>query len=263
MQLVHKSFGGPERRIPILLLHGLLGSSRNWTSAARLLCEERPVFALDQRNHGQSPHSNTMDYPHMAADVLRWMDAHAMPQAHLVGHSMGGKVAMLAACQHPRRFPSVVVADIAPKTYQPHLKSAFDAMARIKPGDHSRIASVEAALEQYLPDDPELRQFLVTNLGRNAEGMFRWQINLDGIRKALPALSASPLKDRQHFDGAILFLSGELSDFVREADMAAARKHFPKMDWQVIPKAGHNLHIDNRGEFARSVLRFTDRVETS
>ncbi len=128
VNLAHREFGGPESGEPVVLLHGLLGSSRNWQGLARILAETHQVTGLDLRNHGSSPHHPIMDYPSMAADVQAWLDGRTV---HLVGHSMGGKVAMQLACENPACIRSLTVVDIAPRAYPARWQREFAAMRRM------------------------------------------------------------------------------------------------------------------------------------
>jgi esterase len=254
MELFHRDFGG-ESNPPLILLHGLLGSSRNWVTVGKLLSQSFHVVALDLRNHGQSPHDVSMDYPTLVQDVINWLDHHHFPRAHLVGHSMGGKVAMLLACTRPTRVHTLTIADIAPKRYAPHFRSAFDAMLQINPSAHTRISEVEADLAKHLTD-ATLRQFLVTNLKRNASGTFDWQVNLPALTRALPELADNPLLPGMRFEGPTLLLHGAQSDFVNPSDLTDLPSCFPNSQSVCVPGAGHNIHIDNRHFFAEQVLAF-------
>ena len=253
MRLHHQEYGnGGEETI--ILLHGLLGSSRNWVTVGKLLAKDHHVVGLDLRNHGKSPHEPMMSYPIMVNDVCEWMDAQQLPSAHLVGHSMGGKVAMLMACTHPERVNSLTIADIAPRDYDPHFKIAFDAMASVDPSRYQKIAEVDNALADYV-EDAELRQFLVTNLKRNEKGTFDWQVNLEGITRALREISANPLGANMVYAGPTLLLHGERSDYVKTTDHGAIMRHFPRCRIVEVPGARHNVHIENRHFFAEETSR--------
>ena len=254
MKLNYREFGG-EGHAPMILLHGLLGSSRNWVTVGKLLAEHFHVFALDLRNHGTSPHSNEIDYATMAGDVLEWMDAQNFAQVHIVGHSMGGKTAMWLACKHPHRLSSLTIADIAPKSYAPHFRIAFEGMNQINPNRYRRISEVEHALSAVI-DDSQLRQFLVTNLVRNENGTFDWQINLPGLTDSLAQLSANPIEPDMHFNGPCLLLHGEKSDFVSLEDHTEIMHHFPNCNIIEVPNAGHNVHVENRSFFAEKISAF-------
>lgn len=261
MELFYRDFGGASTT-PLLLLHGLLGSSRNWVTVGKLLSTHHHVIALDLRNHGSSPHADPMDYPSMADDVLQWMDQQGVERADVVGHSMGGKTAMWLACTHPERVRTLTIADIAPKPYPPHFHRAFEAMHEVDPNQYRRISEVEQALAAFL-EDPVLRQFLVTNLVRNHQGTFDWQINLSGITRALAVLSGNPLDASMRYEGPSLLLHGENSDFVDLEDHALMRSHFPQCRILEVPSAGHNVHVENRAFFAEQVAALIPQSRTS
>ena len=254
VQLFHRDFGGAGNP-PLLILHGLLGSSRNWQTAGAALAEKFHVFALDLRNHAASPHAEEMTYAAMMADVLAWMDAHALPRAALLGHSLGGKVAMLLACRHPERVARLIAVDIAPKNYPPQEHRAeFAAMNELDlSGLHSR-GEAERRFEARVPDWA-MRKFLSTNLAHDAgSGRWRWQINLPALTRALPELEKNPLAPDDRYDGPALFIPGEKSPYVQPADHAGIRHHFPAARIETIAGAGHNPHMEAREKFVRSIL---------
>lgn len=234
----------------------MLGSSRNWQTAGADLAERFHVFALDLRNHGRSPHAATMSYPDMLADVLGWLDAQQLAAVTLVGHSMGGKVAMLLACRQPRRVERLVVIDIAPKDYHwPAHRQSFAAMNELNLADLRSRADAELRFEGRVPSWP-LRKFLATNLERAADGTWSWQINLPALTAALPALEKNPLAPGDQFDGPALFLAGEKSTYLEPADHATVRGHFPRAEIRILPGAGHNPHLETRAEFVAAVRAF-------
>ena len=254
MRLHHQDYGkGGEQTI--ILLHGLLGSSRNWVTVGKLLAQDHHVVGLDLRNHGKSPHDSLMSYSAMVDDVGEWMEDHQLPKAHIVGHSMGGKVAMLFACTNPDRVSSLIIADVAPIDYSLHFRTAFDAMGNIDPSRYNRIAEVDQALAEYL-DDSVLRQFLITNLTRNEAGTFDWQVNLEALTQALPELSRNPIRQTMHYNGPCLLLHGEHSSFVQPEDHKMITHHFPECRIVEVPGAGHNVHIDNRHFVSEQISRF-------
>lgn len=242
--LYHRDLGGAGDP-PIVLLHGMLGSSRNWQTAGRELAAGRRVYALDLRNHGLSPHADSMSYASMTADVLAWLDAHAAGPVELVGHSMGGKVAMLAACRHPGRVARLVVVDIAPRGYSwPGRRGEFAAMNELDLGNLKSRAQAEALFEPRVPGWAE-RKFLTTNLERTPEG-WRWLVNLPAITAALAGLEANPLLPGDRFSGPALFIAGGKSGYVGPADHALILGHFPAARIEVFPDSGHNPHISDR-----------------
>ncbi len=253
MELFYRELGGAGKP-PLVILHGLLGSSRNWQTAGKDLAERFHVCALDLRNHGSSPHAAEMSYDAMVADVLAWMDARGMTRATLLGHSMGGKVAMLLACRHAARVERLVVVDIAPKDYRwaAH-RAEFAAMNELDLVHLKSRAEAELKFEARV-DDWAMRKFLVTNLERAAEGGWRWQINLPVMTAALPALEGNVLGEEDRFEGPTLFVTGERSTYVGAEDHAAIRRHFPAVAFRAVAGAGHNPHMDQRAEFVRTVV---------
>jgi esterase len=251
LALHHRDLGGSGEP-PIVLLHGLLGSSRNWQTAGSALAAGRRVYALDLRNHGQSPHADRMSYPDMAADVLAWMDAHGVGQAELVGHSMGGKVAMVLACRHPERVGRLVVVDIAPKDYSwPARRQEFAAMNELKLAGLKSRAEAEARFEPRVPGWAD-RKFLTTNLERTPDG-WKWQVNLPAITAALGELERNPLGPGDRFLGPTLFIAGETSRYILPGDRGVILAHFPSARFDVIAGSGHTPHIEAREAFVRAM----------
>ena len=251
--LFHRDLGGAGKP-PLVVLHGLLGSSRNWLTTGGDLAAQYQVFALDLRNHGKSPHGAPMDYATMVADVLAWLDAQGIQKVALMGHSMGGKVAMLLACRHPERVERLVVVDIAPRDYLSHAHRAeFAAMNELRLETVQSRGEAELRFEARV-SDWAMRKFLTTNLERTAEGQWQWLINLPVITAALPALEASPLRADDRFEGPVRFVTGGKSRYVGAADHAVIRGHFPQASIEVIAASGHNPHMETRGEFVAAVL---------
>jgi pimeloyl-ACP methyl ester carboxylesterase len=252
--LFHRDLGGAGQP-PLLLLHGMLGSSRNWQTAGADLAARFHVRALDLRNHGRSPHAEAMTYEAMMADVLRWLDAREPGPVTLVGHSMGGKVAMLLACRHPARVSRLVVVDIAPKDYcWPGHRASFAAMNELNLADLRSRAEAELRFEGRVPSWP-LRKFLTTNLQRGAEGKWHWQINLPVLTAALPEVERNPLAPADRFAGPVRFLAGETSNYIEAADHATIRAHFPAAGIITLPHCGHNPHMEAREAFVAAVLK--------
>lgn len=255
MLLHHRDFGG-EGREPLLVLHGLLGSSRNWQMTGRDLAADFHVLGLDLRNHGASPHHQEMNYGAMAGDVLRWMDTQGLTRVRLMGHSMGGKVAMLLACRHPERVGQLVVVDIAPKDYLSYgHRAEFAAMNELHLPSLSSRAQAELHLEARVPD-LGMRKFLVTNLGATEAGGFKWQVNLPVLTASLSELEENPLAETDHYVGPALFVTGGRSHYVQPGDWAGILHHFPQAQAEIIAESGHNPHMDARPRFVELVKRF-------
>ncbi len=239
----------------MLVLHGLLGSSRNWLSTGRDLAKHFHVFALDARNHGKSPHAPEMTYAVMMNDIIGWMDAQGLARTTLVGHSMGGKAAMLLACRHPERVECLVVVDIAPKDYSwaAH-RAEFAAMTEL---DLSSLTSRNEAELRFEARVPHLgmRKFLSTNLGQADDGAWRWQINLPVLTESLPVMEKNSLRPGDRFAGPTLFVLGGRSRYAESGDHALIQQHFPAVRIEVMADSGHNPHMDQRVEFVRLVTQ--------
>lgn len=255
MELFCRDLGGAGHP-PLVILHGILGSSRNWQTAGRDLAARAHVLALDLRNHGASPHAEEAGFEAMAGDVLAWMDARGLAEAALLGHSMGGKVAMRLACRSPGRVSRLVVVDIAPKDYRGAGRHAeFGAMNALPLGELRSRADAEHRLQERVPDWA-LRKFITTNLDRGENGRWRWTLNLPALTRALPELESDPLRPGDRYAGPALFLVGGRSSYVSAADHPAILGHFPNARIEVLPGAGHNPHMDARSEFVRALAGF-------
>jgi len=233
---------------PVVILHGLLGASGNWRSIARRLAERRRVFSLDLRNHGASPHSEHMDYPSMAGDVLAFLDTHDLGAVTLIGHSMGGKAAMLVALDHPRRVHRLVVVDIAPTKSRHEHATVLQALAGVDLARVTRRSDAEAMLAPAI-EEPAMRQFLAQNLVSTAAG-FAWRIDLAAIERNMPALLDFPVDaGTRPFAGPALFVRGARSDYVQERDRPAIRQLFPSARIVTIEDAGHWVHAEQPARF--------------
>jgi len=250
--LFHRDLGGLGEP-PILLLHGMLGSSRNWQTAGREMAASRHVYALDLRNHGASPHSGEMTYEAMAHDVAAWMDLNGVPAADFVGHSMGGKVSMLLACRQPARVSRLVAVDIAPKDYDwPAHRLEYAAMAALDLPTLKSRAQAESEMEPKVPEW-SMRKFLTTNLERNAAGSWHWTVNMPVLMASLEVLESNPIGEADRYTGAALFIKGGKSRYILPGDEDLIRRHFPAARIETIEASGHNPHIEAREAFVRIV----------
>jgi pimeloyl-ACP methyl ester carboxylesterase len=258
VQLAARVLGGSGCE-PLVLLHGLLGSGRNWQTAGAGLAEAaggRNVWALDMRNHGKSPWAEPMSYDAMVADVLAWLDARGLGAVDLMGHSMGGKVAMLLACRHPRRVRRLVVVDIAPKDYLSHgHRAEFAAMNELRLEELRSRGEAELKMEGRVPDWA-MRKFLTTNLERGDDGTWRWAVNLPVLTASLPEVEANPLAAGERFGGPMLCVRGGRSRYVTDEDAAKLTEYFPAARIETIAAAGHNPHMETRAEFCAAVGAF-------
>ena len=252
MELFYNSYGqdGP----PLIILHGLLGANGNWHTLSRTAFSDvARVYAVDQRNHGRSPHTDEMDYAHMAADVRDFIDRHDLAPAHLLGHSMGGKTAMQTALTYPDVVDRLIVVDMAPKAYPPHHADLLKALADIDPTTYDRRQDIDAVLSDDVPSRP-IRQFLLKNLDYDGE-QYRWTMNLDALRAHYDDLNAA-LPAEGSFDGPTLVVRGGRSDYVSEADLPGIRDRFPNARLVTIDDAGHWVHADAPDAFADVVVDF-------
>lgn len=256
VSLFHRDLGGAGLP-PLVILHGMLGSSRNWQTTGRDLAGRYHVLALDLRNHGESPQAAAMTYAAMMEDVVAWLDGQGLARVTLLGHSMGGKVAMLLACRHPARVAGLIVVDIAPKGYHwvAH-RQEFAAMNELDLAHLTSRAAAEQAFESKV-SEWAMRKFLLTNLQRSEDGTWKWGVNLPVLTAALPVLEADALGTAEPYAGPTLFIAGGKSRYIEAGDQAAIRAHFPAARLEVIPGAGHNPHIEARAAFVALVLSAT------
>lgn len=243
----------------VVILHGLLGSTRNWTTIARQLGEHYGVHCLDLRNHGASPHADSMRWGDLVHDVLRYVDEQGLRRFVLVGHSLGGKVAMRFAVEHPQRVAGLVVVDIVQRTYPPFHAKAFGAMSRLELSALSRRQEADRLLQVELPDWA-FRQFILTNLERDPLSLeFHWRVNLPVLAANLSRMAEPSIAVGASFDGPTLLVAGGKSDFVTAADEPMMRQHFPQLQVQWMPHAGHNLHVEDRAGFVAVMEAFLQR----
>jgi len=229
---------------PVVLLHGLFGSAQSFATLQRRLAARHRVLAIDLRNHGSSPHAPGMDYPALAADVAETLAAlEALPCA-LVGHSMGGKVAMRLALDRPDAVTRLLVSDIAPRVYQAAFAAYAAAMARL--ADHPRSrAEAAAALAPDVPD-PAVRAFLLQNF--RPGGTPPWRIGLAEIAAGMRDIEDWPAGDTS-YRGPVLFVAGARSDYIRPTDRPEIRRLFPQARFVTVKDAGHWVHADNFAGF--------------
>ena len=242
----------------IAILHGLFGSGRNWASITQRLATHHRVIALDLRNHGASPWAETMDYGEMAEDVRASLDARGYERYALLGHSMGGKVAMVAALQCPESVEQLIVADIAPVSYPMRHLHEVEAMRRLDRTGIQRRSQADAALASAAPQAAE-RAFLLQNLIFD-DGGARWRLNLEAIERGMPGLVAFPAMPADRtYDGPTLFVAGSRSDYVQPSHEPAIRRLFPNAEIARLDNAGHWLHAEQPAVFLAIIERFLSR----
>ena len=239
---------------PLLILHGFLGMGDNWKTLANKFSETFEIHLIDQRNHGRSFHSDDFNYELMVDDLCQYIDHHNLSKVNIIGHSMGGKVAMLFATIHPNKVNRLIVADIGPKFYPRHHDTILEGLSSIDFSKHITRGKVEEALTAYIPEWG-IRQFLLKNVywKTKEELAFRFNLNVlienyDEIGTSLPSLSV--------FEGATLFLKGANSGYITDDDVSLITAHFPKAEVKTVKSAGHWLHAENPTDFYDYVVSF-------
>ena len=240
---------------PLVILHGLFGSARNWRAIARGLAGRHRVFCLDLRNHGESPWADEMSYAAMAGDVRAFLAAQDIAGAAIMGHSMGGKVAMTLALESPELVGALIAVDIAPVVRPPELRTYVQAMAAIDLSTVGRRAEVGALLAPSVPDR-SVRAFLLQNLVAEG-GRLRWRLNLEAIDAQMEAIGGFPdaLLDRR-YGGPTHFIAGAQSNYIRPEHRDLVLRLFPAVTMSVIAGAGHWVHAERPESFLHAVARF-------
>ncbi len=254
MKLFSNTLGdGPQN---LIIMHGLFGMSDNWQSLGKKWSSSFRVHLLDMRNHGRSPHSDEFSYELMADDLLEYMVDQKISEAHILGHSMGGKVAMLFSVLNPERCLSLIVADIAPKPYEPHHQDVISALQSL---DLNSIERRSEAQEKFGPDlEPGVRQFLLKSLYWEEKERMNWRFNLTVIAREIEKVGEG-LPPNAYFDRPTLFLRGGDSWYIKDEDLTEIESHYPQAELITIPEAGHWLHAQQPQKFFEEVSDFLSR----
>jgi len=239
--------GTPKDAPTLLIAHGLFGSARNWGVIAKRLSDERQVIAVDMRNHGHSPWFDSQSYEDMAGDLSEVIEEHGEP-VDVIGHSMGGKTAMMLALTRPELVNRLIVADIAPVAYGHTQSHNIAAMRQVNLCQIEKRSDAAAQLAP-LVDDPALAPFFLQSLDVPAR---RWRLNLDVLDRDMPKILSFPDIETR-FDGPTLFLSGGESTYVTQEHRPRIKALFPKARFMKIPGAGHWLHADKPREFEAAI----------
>ncbi len=251
MQLHFQSFG---EGYPLIILHGLFGALDNWYTIGKKLSDTYNVYAVDQRNHGRSPHHDSHTYNDLANDLYLFMHEQNIDTAHILGHSMGGTTAMQFAAHRPEMINKLIVVDMAPRDYEPRHDSLFKAFEAVDPWQFSRRNEIDEALERYVPD-PAVRQYLLKNITRDDDHRFRWKFNVKAIKENYQAIVSGP-----EIDGTIsaptLFIKGERSSYITDDDVKMIKEIFQKVEIETIPDAGHWIHSDAPDRLLEIVKEF-------
>ena len=253
MKLFFRESGQGE---PLIILHGLFGSSDNWFTHAKTFATHFKVYLVDQRNHGQSPHSDEFDFKAMTLDLEEFLAEHQIENPVILGHSMGGKTAMNFAVKNPDKLSKLIVVDIVPKYYPIHHDAILEGLQSINLQTLTSRNEADQLLSEHVPE-PDVRQFLLKNLSRIDNG-FEWKINLPGIDKSIENIGA----DMQYpgtFDGPTLFVKGARSNYYKPGDEAVILQLFPHAKIESID-TGHWVQAEKPQEFAQMVLQFLGKA---
>ena len=252
MKLAFRKFGNGK---PLFILHGLFGSSDNWQTLAKHFAEYFTVYIIDLRNHGHSPHSDEFSYALMSEDIYELMVDERLEKVMLLGHSLGGKVAMYFTVTYPDKVDKLVVVDIGPKKYPVTNQFVIDALDQFNPQDLASRKEAEEILTKHI-DEVGVRQFLLKNLYWDDNQKLRWRFNLSAIKQHLKNVGEVTPIPSDPIDIPVLFLKGEKSDYIFTGDIKLINSMFPHAHLEVIPAAGHWIHADQPIVFFKTVAEF-------
>jgi len=253
LKLAAKVKGQGDR---VIILHGLFGSSDNLGRIANELAKDYEVHSLDLRNHGESFHSQEMSYELMSGDVIQYMNEQNLDRVNILGHSMGGKVAMKIALQYPERINKLIVADIAPVTYTAHHNDIFKGLFSVDFEQANTRSAVDKRLATYI-ETIGVRQFLMKNLMQSKSGGFTWKMNLKAIYQNYSRILEG-LSSNGPYLGEVLFIAGGLSDYIKPAYRTQTLGLFPNTKMKIIPETSHWLHAEQPRVFIGICQRFLE-----
>jgi esterase len=239
---------------PFVILHGLFGLSDNWQTLAKFWSQKYHVHLLDLRNHGRSPHSTEFNYDLMVADLAEFLTEHQLENPVIMGHSMGGKVAMNFALSYPEKLSKLIVVDIAPRPYPVHHQDIIDGLNAIGISTMTSRTQAEAALTPYIPE-AETRLFLLKNLYRREDNSFGWRMNLAAIEKNIEEVGRETTSDTP-FTKPTLFIKGEKSRYIQDKDIPSIQHLFPQAKIETVANAGHWVHAEAPEKFYQLVVDF-------
>lgn len=238
---------------PLIILHGLFGSSDNWLSIAKVLGNNHTVYSVDQRNHGQSPHSDFFNYKIMANDLKAFIEENNIDNPIILGHSMGGKTAMQFAVNNPKMLKKLILVDIGAKSYPIHHDTILKGLNSINIDELKSRGEADQQLSKYV-SETGIRQFLLKNIARSADG-FKWKMNLPIIEKEIEQVGIG-LSNNDFYKGDTLFIRGKNSNYILDEDIDGLNYHFPKYKLETIENAGHWLHAEQPEKFVEIVKNF-------
>ncbi|MAA93564.1 MULTISPECIES: alpha/beta fold hydrolase [unclassified Arsukibacterium] len=238
---------------PLILLHGLFGSYDNLAGIARTLSDQWHVISIDLPNHGQSPHSDTMDYSSMVADLAATLDNLNIARCAVLGHSLGGKLAMAFALAHPERVTELIIADIAPVSYARSHQAVFAGLKAVDTATVANRTEADQQLTKYITE-PGVRQFLLKSLHKTEQG-FAWRFNLSVLAQCYDQLLSFP-EGNAAYSGPALFIKGAESDYILPEHRSQIMQYFPEAQAKIINGTGHWLHAEKPAVFTKLVKDF-------
>ncbi len=251
VKLAYECFGD-NKASPLIVLHGFFASSRNWRQIAKKLAEFYCVYVVDMRNHGNSPHNPEMDYPLMTEDLKLFMQQQQLMTANILGHSMGGKVAMWFALTYPESVQKLIVVDISPVTYQHSFDQIINALKQLPLDQISNRKQADEYLEPLIPE-LSYRQFLLQNL-QLKQGKYSWRVDLDIFYRTANNIIAFPsVENIESYKGEVLFIMGGNSTYT---NIKAIKQSFPQAKISTIDQASHWLHVEKPASFVKEVVNF-------
>ena len=239
----------------LIILHGLFGSSDNWRGLAKQLAEYAQVITVDLRNHGKSPHHPQQTYEVMVEDLIELFDELKLQKANIIGHSMGGKVAMAFAAAHAEHLNKLMVVDISPRQYSDDHSVVFNALMAVDLSQYSKRSEVDVVLEELLPDK-NVRQFLLMNIVVD-NGRLSWRINLAALSDNYPNL-LDAVCEHDEVNIEACFIRGGNSHYIQDDDDVVISQHFTQVEIHTIEQAGHWVHAQAPQQFREKVIAFFD-----
>ncbi len=256
MHILHSIILG--KGTPFIILHGFLGMADNWKTLGTRYAENGfQVHLVDQRNHGKSFHSDYFDFDILADDIKNYLQYHGLSSAVVMGHSMGGKVAMQLAVDFPERVDKLIVADIAPRYYPPHHQHIIDALNKLDFDTITSRKQADEALAQYFPETG-IRQFLLKNLYWVTKERLDLRFNLKVLQNKMEEIIEA-IPPHSTYSKPTLFIIGDRSEYVQPSDHGTIKTHFPEAIIETVENAGHWLHAENPKEFFRKSMAFLQR----
>lgn len=241
---------------PLLIVHGLFGMGDNWKSLGRRFEGEGgfQVHLIDQRNHGRSPHSDDFSYELMAEDLIEYCEENDLKKVVVIGHSMGGKVAMQLAADRPELIEALIVVDIAPKSYPPHHDEILQGLSALHEADLDSRTKADEVLEPFV-SSWSVRQFLLKNLYWKEKGKLALRMNLPILKQKYEEVTGG-ISENALYEGPTFFIKGDNSGYIQPEDRPLLNKHFPKSQLLTLKEAGHWVHAEKPEEFFQAVMGF-------